>query len=228
MTDHSVTSQEQQPDATRWRRLPEERPAQILQAALEVFGEHGLAAARLDDIARRAGLSKGTIYLYFESKEALFREAIQQTIVARLDLAEGHFTAEDGNASDQLTAFFRWWWAMLSEPAYATITRLVQSELHRFPDLHQYYADTVVRRASNLLAGMINRGIAAGEFRPMETEMATRLCISVFLSHALWRSQVRTFKTLPADEIVVVQCIDFVLHALRPAAPAAALTADAT
>src|SRR3954470_2886771 len=72
----------------RWRRLPEERPRQILAAALSVFGERGLAAARLDDIAKRAGLSKGTIYLYFPNKEELFREMVRQLIVAQLVVAE--------------------------------------------------------------------------------------------------------------------------------------------
>ncbi len=202
-------------DGARWRRLPQERPAQILAAALDVFGEHGLADARLDDIARRAGLSKGTIYLYFENKEALFREAIQQTIVARLEIAEVTFGTDAGSASAQLEQFFRWWWEMLSDPAYGTIVRLVHSELHRFPDLHQYYADSVVRRATSLLEGMVQRGITSGEFRPLDTATATRLCVSVFLSHAQWRSQARPFKTLPADDVVVAQCIDFVLHALR-------------
>src|SRR6478609_4648585 len=72
----------------RWRRLPEERPKQILDAALEVFSERGLAAARLEDIAKRAGLSKGTIYLYFPNKEELFREVIRHTIIAQIERAE--------------------------------------------------------------------------------------------------------------------------------------------
>jgi AcrR family transcriptional regulator len=66
----------------RWRRLPEERPQQIIDAALEEFGDRGLASSRLEDIAKRAGLSKGTIYLYFPNKEELFREVVRHTVIS--------------------------------------------------------------------------------------------------------------------------------------------------
>ncbi|MEA3245310.1 MAG: helix-turn-helix domain-containing protein, partial [Gemmatimonadota bacterium] len=72
----------------KWRRQPEERPQQILLAAIEVFGEHGIAAAKLEDIAARAGVSKGTIYLYFESKEDLFREVVRRVLVPRMQEVE--------------------------------------------------------------------------------------------------------------------------------------------
>ena len=75
---------EQTAAAPRWRRLPEERPLQILHAAIEVFGEHGIAGAKLDDIAAKAGVSKGTIYLYFESKAELFRAVVRQVLVPRI------------------------------------------------------------------------------------------------------------------------------------------------
>src|SRR6478609_2769386 len=86
----SPTRPNQEP---RWRRLPEDRPRQILTAALEVFGERGLAAARLDDIAKRAGLSKGTIYLYFPNKEELFREVIRNSVVAFIERGEAQIEA---------------------------------------------------------------------------------------------------------------------------------------
>ena len=90
-------------NGVRWRRLPEERPQQILEAAFEVFGEHGLAGARLDDIAKRAGVAKGTIYLYFPNKEALFKEMIRQTVVAHLERSERDFIDDDrGTATTRL------------------------------------------------------------------------------------------------------------------------------
>src|ERR1700759_2945816 len=94
----------------RWRRLPEERPGQILAAALEVFGERGLAAARLDDIARRAGVSKGTIYLYFPNKEELFREMIRHIVVGQLEAAERAASESTGSATETLTEFMRTYW----------------------------------------------------------------------------------------------------------------------
>src|SRR5438105_3263605 len=91
----------------RWRRLPEERPRQILEAALAVFGEHGLAAARLDDIAKRAGVSKGTIYLYFPNKEELFREMVRNTVIRQLETAEHELGAMSGSATEQLEKYMR-------------------------------------------------------------------------------------------------------------------------
>src|SRR6478672_8571642 len=78
----------------RWRRLPEERPRQILDAAFAVFAERGLAAARLDDIAKRAGLSKGTIYLYFPNKEELFREVVHSTVIEFIERGEAALETE--------------------------------------------------------------------------------------------------------------------------------------
>src|SRR6187551_3936591 len=122
----SPTRPNQEP---RWRRLPEDRPRQILTAALEVFGERGLAAARLDDIAKRAGISKGTIYLYFPNKEELFREMIRQTAVANIALGEK--AVSQGTPTEQLCAAMRGYWKFVRSPVFSTIHRLVLGELHQ-------------------------------------------------------------------------------------------------
>src|SRR6476661_1194829 len=97
-----------QKSAPKWRRCPEDRPDQIIKAALEVFGECGLSNARLQDIAQRAGVSKGTIYLYFPNKEELFREMIRQTAVAAIVRAEESLA--HGTPSEQLLAFMKGYW----------------------------------------------------------------------------------------------------------------------
>src|SRR6476661_5701447 len=112
-----------QKSAPKWRRCPEDRPQQIITAALEVFGECGLANARLQDIAERAGVSKGTIYLYFPNKEELFREMIRQTAVAAIERAE--HAVVSGTPSNQLIAFMRSYWAFVRTPVFITIYRLV-------------------------------------------------------------------------------------------------------
>src|SRR6476646_4957040 len=120
-----MTEQSTEP---RWRRLPEERPKQILDAALAVFAERGLASARLDDIAKRAGLSKGTIYLYFPNKEELFREVVRTTVIAAIEQAE----AQLATITDPRQALLLWmegYWAWLRSPVFPTIHRLVNSEL---------------------------------------------------------------------------------------------------
>src|ERR1700742_2021881 len=117
----------------RWRRLPEERPTQILQAALEVFDEQGLAGARPEDIAKRAGVSKGTIYLYFPNKEELFQEVIRMTVIATID--DEDRLPPEATATDQLRRYMRRYWEYSRTKEWATVYRLVIGELHRFPDL---------------------------------------------------------------------------------------------
>ncbi len=107
----------------KWRRCPQDRPEQILNAALQVFGECGLANARLQDIAERAGVSKGTIYLYFPNKEELFREMIRQTAVAAIERAEQ--TVTHGTPTVQLLTFMRGYWTFVRSPVFSTIYRLV-------------------------------------------------------------------------------------------------------
>jgi AcrR family transcriptional regulator len=210
-------------DTRARRRQPEERPAQILDAAFAEFGERGLAGARLDDIARRAGVAKGTIYIYFPNKEALFREMVRTTIVARIEQAERDAESETGSATDQLRAFMTRWWEYLRTPTYTTIHRLVIAELRAFPDLAEFYSREVIIPAHSLLGGIIRRGVASGEFRAVEPAVAARMMSSMFISQALWCGNREVFKQagFPADDaLVLAQITDFVLHALdAPASP---------
>src|SRR2546423_7029539 len=136
----------------KWRRRPEHRPQQIIEAALEVFGEFGLAKTRVQDIAERAGVSKGTIYLYFPNKEELCREMIRQTAVAAIERAEQ--ANVPGTPKTQLLAFMRDYWAFVRSPVFMTIYRLVLGEPHQFPDLAKFYAHEVVARGQKLIGGV--------------------------------------------------------------------------
>src|SRR3954466_3750843 len=108
----------------RWRRQPEARPGQILEAALVVFAECGVAAARLEDIGRRAGVSKATIYLYFPNKEALFREVIRATVVSQIEGGEREFEAFEGSATDAYKRHMERYWRFIRSPKFAPIFRL--------------------------------------------------------------------------------------------------------
>ena len=201
----------------RWRRLPEERPKQILDAALAVFAEHGLAAARLDDIAKRAGLSKGTIYLYFPNKEELFREVVRTSVVAYIARAEEVFEAE----RDPVLALLTWmdgYWNWLRSPVFPAMHRLIGSELNNFPDLADFYATEVIERAQRLVSSILERGMDAGVFRRMEPLVGARMLSALFNTHALWFHQRRCFKNIqnvPAD-VLLQQIRDFFFSAMSP------------
>jgi len=224
MTDQSVSylrmirGEEHEP---KWRRLPEERPQQILEAAIEIFGDQGLANARLEDIAKRAGVSKGTIYLYFPNKEALFKEMIRQTVVAELERTELDLVNDgERTATAQVTVFMRWWWNLMLRPDYQRIHRLVVGELQRFPELVEFFWREVILRRQLLLDRLIQRGIDSGEFRQVDPTTAGRIITSVFSAHALWSCTRFYAKHALTDDIVFDQVMDFFFHSVAPLAPA--------
>jgi len=202
---------------THRRRAPEERPTQILDAAFHEFGERGLAGARLDDIAKRAQVAKGTIYLYFPNKEALFREMVHATIVSALVEAE---TSLAGLASEtaeaQLRRLGQGWWTFLRTERVQVLQRLVSLELGQFPDLMQFYADEVIARGRRLVSGIIARGVERGAFRDVDPQLAARMFSSIWMSHSTWCARREFFKTLGSDEQVLDEMLEFYLYALRP------------
>lgn len=201
------------------RRAPEERPQQILDAAFHEFGERGLARARLDDIARRANVAKGTIYLYFPNKEELFREMVRQSMVQALYRNEAIIAEHAaGSATIQLTALFEAWWNFLRSERFAVVHRLVIGELHNFPDLMQFYADEVILRGRRAISSVIARGIATGEFRDLDPDVAARMLSALGVSHSIWCTRRSFFPSLlsTSDDALGAQLLDFYLHALRP------------
>ena len=202
--------------APKWRRCPEDRPAQIIKAALQVFGECGLANARLQDIAERAGVSKGTIYLYFPNKEELFRDMVRQTAVAAIEKAEQALT--HGTPTAQLLGFMRGYWTFVRSPVFSTIYRLVLGELHQFPDLAKFYASEVVARGQKLLGGIIRRGTDAGEFREIDPMIAARMLVALVVMNGIWRDEHTGVPLLAhkSDEEVFNELAQFYLHSIAP------------
>ena len=199
------------------RRAPEERPTQILDAAFHEFGERGLAGARLDDIAKRAQVAKGTIYLYFPNKEALFREMVHATIVSALVEEEASLAGlASETAEAQLRRLGQGWWTFLRTERVQALQRLVALELGQFPDLMQFYADEVIARGRRLVSGIIARGVERGEVREVDPQIAARMFSSLWMSHSTWCARREFFKTLGSDEQVLDDMLEFYLYALRP------------
>src|SRR5437899_10428867 len=167
----------------RWQRRKDARPEEIVAAALDVFVEHGFAGARLEDVARRAGVTKGTVYLYFKSKEALFKAVVRQTIVPAIAQGEALAQAFTGSARELLERLVREYWRLVGETALAGIPKLIIAEAANFPALTRFYYEEVVTRGHRLMAGVIERGIKNGEFRKVDVMIAAKLAMSP-LMHA--------------------------------------------
>src|SRR5947208_12190619 len=168
----------------RWKRRKEARPAEIVSAALDVFVERGFAATRLEDVARRAGVTKGTVYLYFKNKDALFKAVVRETIVPVIAQGEALAQSFTGSARDLVEQLVREYWRLVGETAVADIPKLMMAEPATFPDLTRFYYEEVVTRGHRLMAGLIERGIKSGEFRPVDVKVAAKLAMSP-LMHAV-------------------------------------------
>lgn len=170
----------------RWRRRKDARPDEILAAALEVFVTRGYAAARLDEVARRAGVTKGTIYLYFPGKEALFKAVVRQSLVPNIERAEQMVAgAEDSAAA--LRAVVRRVWEVVGESALSGIPKLIVAEAANFPELARFYHTEVAGRMIRLLSGVIERGIARGEFRAVDPRYAAMAALGSGLFAVIWK-----------------------------------------
>jgi len=162
----------------RWRRRKNARPEEIISAALEVFADRGFAATKLEDVARRAGVTKGTIYLYFENKEALFKALIRQTIVPVIAQGEELAKSFPGSARELFERLVREYWRLVGETSLVGIPKLMMAEANNFPELARFYYEEVVTRGHRLMASVIERGIKAGEFRPVNVAVATKLAMA--------------------------------------------------
>jgi AcrR family transcriptional regulator len=171
----------------RWTRRKEARPAELMQAALELFVEHGFAATRLDDVARKAGVSKGTLYLYFDSKDELFKAVVREGLVPALERGEQMLEAHRGSAAQLLGALMHGWWELVGNTPYGGIPKLMISECRNFPELAAFYHDEVISRGNRLIAAALERGMRSGEFRPLDLDFATRLVLAPLMLLVVWR-----------------------------------------
>lgn len=205
----------------RRQRCPELRHDQILAAAYEVFGRTGYAAARLEDIALQAGVSKGTLYLYFESKDALFRAMVLERSSGSLATLEQ--AVARGTPRERLERFLGSLWTIVSDPHAAGIARLVQGELHNFPELARFYYENVILRVRALLRDVLAQGVASGDFRPEQAEFATRAIPLLLVSCS---KMVHLFGPYDPDplpfDVIGRGAFDLVLHGLLAQHPAGA------
>lgn len=169
------------------QRRKEARPAELTAAALELFVEKGFVGTRLDDVAARAGVSKGTLYLYFDSKEALFKAVIREGILPILDEGAGMVDNFTGASADLLRGLILEWWKRIGSTTLGGVPKLMISEAGNFPELAAYYNDTVITRGRELMRRVLQRGIAGGEFRAVEVETAIDVIFAPVLMMLIWR-----------------------------------------
>jgi AcrR family transcriptional regulator len=206
----------------RWQRRPEARPDEILDAAQKVFGEFGFARAKLEDVARLAGVSKGTLYLYFDSKETLFREMVRAKIVVLLAESEALVESHSGSYRDLLIHLITGMFHSMRDHEIVKISRVAQAEFTSFPELAQFYFYEVIVRARHLVEQVLQRGVEAGEFRAVPHGFGARALPSLLVHSVQVQSWFRQLDPEAlSDEEALEGLIDFCLNGVlaRPDSP---------
>ncbi|PIM52761.1 TetR family transcriptional regulator [Roseateles chitinivorans] len=168
------------PSSARQRRK-EARPQELLEAALSLFVEKGFAATRSEEVAAKAGVSKGTLYLYFPSKEELFKAVVREALASKIAEGNSELAKHQGSMADLLTWMLWTWWERLGLTPAGGIHKIMMSEARNFPELAAFYNDEVIEPSCELLAEVVRRGIASGEFREVDPDAAVMVLIGPML-----------------------------------------------
>jgi len=200
------------------RRRPETRPDEILDAALAVFSEKGFAAARVEDVATRAGLSKGAVYLYFDSKEALIAALVKRFATDVVAQAAERFTAlAQTDPVETLRAAQRYLMTALDDPVISAAPRLVLAEAQRFPAIAQLYRREVIAMGQGMITALIDQGVARGVFRDVSRPAAMRAVMGPVLAHMFLTHIFPDPDAAPLDPGEMADSlIDITLHGLIP------------
>jgi AcrR family transcriptional regulator len=168
-------------------RRKEARPGELLDAALALFVDRGFAATRVEEVAARAGVSKGTLFLYFQSKEDLFKAVIRENIASLFPAWNEEFNSFQGSSADILRYAMQTWWERIGNTNASGIAKLVMSEAQNFPDIAAYYQDEVIRPGNALIRQILARGVARGEFRPLDLDQAVYTVVAPMIFLMMWK-----------------------------------------
>ncbi len=201
------------------QRRKEARPQELLQAALQLFVEKGFAATRIDEVARLAGVSKGTLYLYYPSKEDLFKAVVRQNLSSLIEEGQQMAATFEGSSAELLACLMQTWWQRVGDTPVAGIHKIVLAEVRNFPELAQFYTDEVIVPADRLFSTAVQRGVDSGEFRALPLHEVAHALIAPLIFMALHR---HSFGCCPVhggvdlDPAVMLQThLDLVLQGLE-------------
>ncbi|HJV74334.1 MAG TPA: TetR/AcrR family transcriptional regulator [Noviherbaspirillum sp.] len=206
----------------RWERRKDARPQELLAAALDLFVERGYAATRLDDVAAQAGVSKGTLYLYFANKEELFKAVVRENVVPVLGEAESILESYEGSSVELFREIILGWWERIGNTKLSGIAKLMMAESCNFPEVAQFYHDEVISRGNAMIVRMLERGIQRGEFRNIDVTATKSVICAPMLMLMMWKHSFNTCKIDPVNpEAYLNSVIDVFLHGLLNNTPAA-------
>jgi AcrR family transcriptional regulator len=199
----------------KFRRRKEARPSEIVAAALEVFAERGFASARLDEIAARAGVSKGALYLYFETKEDLFRAVVTDRVAPNIEMVLTFARSFEGSFADLVRMLLPRAAAVVQASGAGRVLKMVVGESRNFPELARTWHDEVINKAITAISGLIESAQARGEIVAGEPRLHALSLASPLLAGVLWRETFEPIGAAPIDlEALARQHVETVLRGL--------------
>ncbi|OIQ78707.1 fatty acid metabolism regulator protein [mine drainage metagenome] len=186
-----------------------------MDAALTIFLENGFSATRLEDIATKANVTKGTLFIYFTNKEDLFKSLIRDGMSQMTSFKEASQLNIHVSAQETLLFMTNNWWKFLANSDFGKLPKLIVSEAANFPDITKMYLEEVVEPGRALVTEVIRQGIASGEFRKVDPEQAARAFLAPLFMLLVWRYSVEPFEKHPMDELEYVNtCIKILIQGL--------------
>ena len=171
-------------------RRKDARPGELLDAALDLFVAKGYAATRAEEVAAKAGVSKGTLFLYFKSKEELFEAVVRENISSVITQGAAELESFQGSTAELLRYVMFEWWNRLGSAKASGITKLVMAEASNFPAIAAFYQEAVVKPGHQLIRAILQRGIDRGEFRTLNMDYAVYSVIAPLMFLTLWRHSI--------------------------------------
>ena len=206
------------PTISQRQRRKDARPLELLDAALELFVEKGFTAARAEEVALRAGVSKGTLYLYYPSKEELFKAVIVRNLTSRIADTAQQVQAWDGEMAPLLQSLLvQWWQETYASPA-SGVFKILVSEMRNFPEIAEYYLQHVIEPGSALIGSIVAKGIASGEFRAVDVESTVHSLVLPMVMLCVHKHGLSACTQHQIDgQRFIAEHVDLVVHGLRRA-----------
>lgn len=203
--------------AAKRERRKEARPGELLDAALALFVEKGFAATRVEEVAARAGVSKGTLFLYFQNKEELFKAVVRQNISSHFQEWNCLFDNFEGSSAEAITICMNAWWDRVGATKACGITKLMMSEAGNFPEIAAFHQQEVVLPGQALIRRILQRGMDRGEFHPLDLNYAIYSIVApmifLFLSRNSSGMCIPNPLALDPKKYIATQ-LDILLHGL--------------
>ncbi|HSG35395.1 MAG TPA: TetR/AcrR family transcriptional regulator [Sphingomonadaceae bacterium] len=186
----------------RFQRRKQDRPAEITEAALKTFAEKGYAATRVEEVAKRAGVSKGLLYLYFKTKEDLFKAVIRSIVSPRIDALISNIEKTDLSAQEFIRGPFLEFAKSIPKSPVRILVRLMIAEGPKHPDLVKWYWENVVSQALNALRKLIRKGVDSGEFRESALNEFPQLLVTPVFFSTIWMIVFKDQMKLDTDRFI--------------------------